>query len=50
MLAAIPEKKLLQPETNDQALKSATSWSNFNQISNKLSIGTVTTAKYHEKV
>lgn len=49
--SALPvlEKKLPQNETNESALKSTTSWANFNQIQKKLSVGTVTTTKYHER-
>ena len=48
-LPTVFEKKIPQNETNESALKSAISWSNFNQIQKKLSVGTVTTSKYHEK-
>lgn len=48
-LTAIPEKKMPENETNETALKSATSWANFQQIQKKLSVGAVTTTKYQER-
>lgn len=50
------KKKLAQNEvkvpvnvTTEQVLESALSWNNFQTISNKLSIGTTATSKYHDR-
>lgn len=37
-------------ESNDKALDKAISWNNVSRIQNKYAVGTLTTAKYHEKV
>ena len=49
-LSQMPLVKLPANETNEGALKSTLSWNNFQQISKKFSIGTLTTSKYNEKV
>ena len=45
----VVEPKIPDPETNDSALAKAISWTNASVIGNKFSVGTLTTAKYHEK-
>ena len=44
------EPKIPETETNEEALAKATTWNNAAKIANKFSIGTLTTAKYQEKV
>lgn len=44
------EVKIPDPETNESAIAKSTSWNNVTKIANKFSVGTLTTAKYNEKV
>jgi len=48
--AAVAEPKVIENESNETALSKAVSWNNAANIFNKVSVGTLTTAKYHEKV
>jgi hypothetical protein len=47
---AIPEPKIPDNETIKSALDKAVSWSNTGKIASKFSVGTLTTAKYQERV
>lgn len=39
----------MKSETHQNALKSTTSWNNFHDINKKVSVGTLSTSKYHER-
>ena len=47
---SLTEFKIPETITTEKALAMATSWNNANNIGNKLSVGTLTTAKYQERV
>ena len=44
------EPKILDPETVQQAYAKTVSWTNATSIANKFAVGTLTTAKYQERV
>jgi len=46
----VVEPKILDPETVQQAYAKTVSWSNATSIANKFAVGTLTTAKYQERV
>jgi hypothetical protein len=46
----IPEPKIIPPETVEQAQSKTLSWNYAANIQSKLATGTLTTAKYHERV
>jgi len=48
--AAPPEPKVPETMSVEKAMQQATSWNNSLGIANKFSVGTLTTAKYQEKV
>jgi hypothetical protein len=49
--APVPaEPKILEPETVQQAYSKTVSWNNASSIANKYAVGTLTTAKYQERV
>jgi len=47
---APPEPKIPETMTVEKAMSQAMSWGNSNNIASKFSVGTLTTAKYQEKV
>ncbi len=49
--APVPvEPKILEPESVQQAYAKTVSWTNATSIANKFAVGTLTTAKYQERV
>jgi hypothetical protein len=49
--APVPvEPKVLDPETVSEAYAKTVSWNNATSIANKFAVGTLTTAKYQERV
>lgn len=47
---AIPEPKVIENETIKSALAGTVSWNNTGKIVSKFSVGTLTTAKYDQRV